>query len=177
MSNKIQLKRLEDYPGYFVSNTGRVYSNIQPHRTFLNGGVPYEIQPKPHNRGYWEVGLFITENHGKKIRKWRRVHQLVAETFIGPKPGKGYEVNHKDGNKKNNNLDNLEWCTRSQNIKHSFNIGLRNQKNTAVIFDGNRYESIKDCATQLHINYHSLLTYLHRRAELYKGKELRYADK
>jgi hypothetical protein len=102
---------------------------------------------------------------------------LVAETFIGPKPGKGYEVNHKDGNKKNNNLDNLEWCTRSQNIKHSFNIGLRNQKNTAVIFDGNRYESIKDCATQLHINYHSLLTYLHRRAELYKGKELRYADK
>lgn len=52
------------------------------------------------------------------------VHRIVAETFIQC-DDLSLDVNHKDGNKKNNHVDNLEWCTRSQNIKHSFENGIR----------------------------------------------------
>ena len=51
------------------------------------------------------------------------IHRLVAEGFI-PNPDNLPEVNHKDGNTKNNNADNLEWCTRKQNVQHAIKTGL-----------------------------------------------------
>jgi len=54
----------------------------------------------------------------------KRVHILIAKTFI-PNPLNKPEVNHKDLNKFNNRVDNLEWMTRSENIKHSFDAGAR----------------------------------------------------
>ena len=70
--------------------------------------------------GYLYVGL-----HKNKIRKNILVHRIVAEAFI-PNPKRLPEVNHIDGNKQNNSVDNLEWCTRSQNTSHAFKTGLRN---------------------------------------------------
>lgn len=59
----------------------------------------------------------------------RRIHRMVADTFlINPNPGLMTDVNHKDGDKSNNNVSNLEWCTRGQNIKHAYNSGLREAK-------------------------------------------------
>lgn len=52
------------------------------------------------------------------------VHSLVALAFIGERPG-GYQINHKDGNKFNNHVDNLEYCTASENQQHAIRTGLR----------------------------------------------------
>lgn len=64
------------------------------------------------------------------VRMWRRgdyasisVHRLVAESFIGPCPG-GLVVNHRDGCKTNNSASNLEYITRSENLKHAHRMGL-----------------------------------------------------
>lgn len=56
-------------------------------------------------------------------RKTITIHRAVAIAFI-PNPNNYGEINHKDGNKLNNSLNNLEWCTRSQNEKHKFETGL-----------------------------------------------------
>ena len=67
--------------------------------------------------GYLYVGLF----KGGKIKKLK-VHRLVAQAFLHD-VGKPH-VNHKDGNKKNNHVDNLEWCTPKENKIHAFKTGL-----------------------------------------------------
>lgn len=56
--------------------------------------------------------------------KTRSVHRLVALAFIPTEVGKDF-VNHKDGNKQNNKVDNLEWCTRSENMQHAYDNALK----------------------------------------------------
>lgn len=69
--------------------------------------------------------VFCTRLQGRKGKAIvLRVHRLVAMTFL-PTPSKDKPyVNHKDGNKKNNVIDNLEWCSCSENVKHAFAMGL-----------------------------------------------------
>lgn len=70
--------------------------------------------------GYLSVSLRQEDGSYKLVY----VHRLVAETYL-PNPENKSDVNHKDGNKLNNHLDNLEWATRSENLKHAYNIGLK----------------------------------------------------
>lgn len=70
--------------------------------------------------------LAVTLYHGDG-RKHISIHQLVAWTFLGKQP-QGYEINHIDGNYLNNSLSNLEYVTRSQNLRHAFTIGLKSHK-------------------------------------------------
>ena len=93
---------------YLVSNLGRVKSLL--HNIIL---VPI-IQ----SNGYCYINLCVN-NKNKNVR----IHKLVAETFI-PNPNHLPCVNHKDGNKQNNKVDNLEWCTNRYNTIHAWNNGL-----------------------------------------------------
>lgn len=99
---------------YEVSNTGKVRS-LNYHMT----GKTKELKPITEGKGYLMVGLC---RDGKM--KWGKIHRLVATAFI-PNPENKREVNHKDGNKKNNHVDNLEWATASENMKHAFSMGLK----------------------------------------------------
>lgn len=102
---------------YLVSNTGQVYS-LKTER-FL----------KPHQNNYGYL-LVILSHHGKT--KGFSVHRLVAQAFI-PNPESLPEINHKDGNKQNNNVDNLEWVTGKQNRLHAYLTGLTSKFDTPVV--------------------------------------------
>lgn len=101
---------------YQVSNLGRVKrlkkKNIDVRaKSYIDEHI---LKNRKNNYGYLEV---ILHTNGKGHPK--KVHRLVAETFI-PNPDNKPQVNHKDYNTTNNHVNNLEWVTHSENIKHSW---------------------------------------------------------
>ncbi len=109
---KEEWKNVKDYRGFYqVSDLGNV-------KSFVNGE---KMVPKYNvSKGYHEV--ILCDPYTKK-RKRYMVHRLVAETFI-PNPNNKPCVNHIDGNKKNNCVNNLEWCTYGENNIHAIKTGL-----------------------------------------------------
>jgi predicted XRE-type DNA-binding protein len=97
------------YQGYLVNDAGDVVSL---------------------RRNRWKVKCFKTNRRGYKLVTLRAnnsasmklVHRLVMLAFVGPSE---LQVNHKDGNKANNNLSNLEYCTATENIRHAVDTGLK----------------------------------------------------
>lgn len=113
-------KTVKGYSMYKVSDKGRVKS-IDRYRPWKHHGRNGAMKIKGKmlkavntSVGYLQVGL---SKNGKS--KSVHIHRLVAATFL-PKPKNATQVNHKDGNKKNNNLQNLEWCNSSENGLHSY---------------------------------------------------------
>jgi hypothetical protein len=96
---------------YEVSNFGRVRTN---------GKRPGLLTLTKQPSGYRYAMIALSNGKQRNCR----VHRLVAQYFL-PNPDNMNEVNHKDGNKDNNHVSNLEWCTRSHNVKHSFDTGLK----------------------------------------------------
>lgn len=176
---KDEIKRLEEFPDYYISKEGKLYSAKFTTRALMSGGL-YEIIPKEHNRGYWEAGIYTKDSTGKRLRKWKRLHCLVAEAFI-PKPSdwdtKYYEVNHKNGNKKDNRVDNLEYVDRSENIRHSYHVLGREKALRPIIWDGVKYGSIIECAKKNGVSANSISSTLSQGRKTYKGKKIKYATK
>lgn len=78
-----------------------------------------ELKQSISSVGYRQVGMTVN-----KKRYTFSVHRLVAEAFL-QNPDKLPEVNHIDGDKTNNNVENLEWCDRKYNLEHSYNMGMK----------------------------------------------------
>lgn len=99
---------------YEITKEGQIIS--------LKYGKRKEVKGYLDKYGYRRVLLHID---GKRVKFF--VHRLVAETYI-PNPKNLPQVNHKDGNKLNNNVSNLEWVTPKENIEHAIKIGLKKPK-------------------------------------------------
>ena len=122
--SKEQWKEVYDYDGiYAVSSFGRVVS-FEKEKPSKSGSIalhPERIMKQSISSfGYNRIGLV---KNGK--RKVYAVHRLVAKAFIGL-AGSKMQVNHKDGNKLNNHVENLEWVLPSENIQHAIETGLTN---------------------------------------------------
>lgn len=157
--------KIPGYEGlYEVSNMSRIKS---VDRCFVRNGVTVYLKGqllKQHlsKRGYWCVKL---SNGGKT--KTKTVHRFVG-LFI-KNPQSLPDINHKDGNKTNNHIDNLEWCNHTQNMQHAIKNGLINRlsgednKLTKKIKDketGKVYPTIRHAVNEIGINRNTLVSYL-----------------
>lgn len=106
--------RSEVWNGYSVREDGQIV-----------GKRGTAISPSDNGRGYLIVGVMLD---GKRVTK--AVHRLVAEVFVANPLGLP-EVNHRDGNKRNNHWTNLEWCSRGENIAHAYAQSLRSATGTS----------------------------------------------
>lgn len=102
------------------------------------------IKPYDNGVGYLRIGVYC----GNKKHKSFYIHRLLAINFIDNPEGKN-EVNHIDGNTKNNSLDNLEWVTKSENGLHAYKIGLNKpspsigEKNCNAVLNDELVRNIK----------------------------------
>lgn len=134
-------KPIKNYEGlYEVSNTGKVRSVTREVKT-TNGRTV-----KTQGKELKPISSKLTARHPNPMfhvelwknnqRKVFMIHRLVAETFI-PNPEGKPQVNHKDGNRYNNGVSNLEWCTCSENSLHAYKTGLTKPKRAKPIIGTN----------------------------------------
>jgi len=153
-------KDISGYEGlYQVSNTGIVRNIRSDKKGILKGS--------DNGHGYLQFSLYKTG----KIKTYK-AHRLVANAFI-PNTDNKQDVNHKDGNKYNNKVENLEWVTKSENLKHAWDMGLKcvSQKQISALRSisskkvldtstGTIYSSAKDAADSIGTHYGTLMNKL-----------------
>lgn len=146
MENKIESLEGEEWRDvagfegwYMVSSCGRIkriVSKTGKHKT------ERLLRASPNGRGYPSVQLFSKDNYGQF-----RVHRLVCAAFIPFMDGKNV-VNHKNMNRADNRVENLEWCTQSENLKHGFRVTGRRGSGFELI--GSRcHSAIEVCQIDL----------------------------
>lgn len=117
-------------PYYLVSNLGRIRNLDRP--IWCKQNNSYSIRKgkilKPNNKNskkYWRIRIPLVNGINKDAKMYS-VHRLVATAFI-PNPDNLPQINHIDGNKDNNCVENLEWCDNGYNCRHAFNFGLKSK--------------------------------------------------
>lgn len=120
------MKNVKGYKGkYQVTKDGRIWSN---HRNrFLTVQMNY--------LGYPVISL-VGLGKNKRKQKTHCIHRLVAEAYL-PKVKDKPQINHKDGNKTNNHVSNLEWCTQKENVHHAW------KNNLAWVCSGDSHPNVK----------------------------------
>jgi len=139
---------------YYISNTGKIKKFSITKRS-----TDKILKKTINSKGYYQIS--------KKglIKSTGLLHRLLAIHFI-PNPNNYKCVNHIDGNKLNYSLDNLEWCTHSQNTTHSYKIGLQKTSNKRILKISKKvlniktleiYNSAKEAAFKNNLNYNTLM--------------------
>jgi hypothetical protein len=140
--------QIKNYPNYNVTKDG----------TVINNKKNKELKPSLSSNGYYRVSLC----NKNKIKTYK-IHRLVAEAFINNSQNKK-NVNHINGIKTDNRVENLEWSTSSENNLHAYKIGLKKPSNFGkIILDlktGVFYENAKDASLILGFKYSTLINYL-----------------
>ena len=125
-------------PRIKVSNKGNVVSHKR--------GVCYPLKVYYNSCGYQMVGA--VSGHATYV------HRMVAETWI-PNPNHLTDVNHIDGDKDDNRVENLEWVTHGENMRHAYRTGLKKHAGgreatpIRIVETGEVYESIRECARRI----------------------------
>ena len=151
-----------DISGYFISSLGR----------FKNKKCVIMSNYKPHHSGY----IYLRVN----IKKYA-LHRLVALTFLENIDNKPY-VNHIDGNKLNNNVNNLEWVTASENNSHAHEIGLTTGHTRKIIqydLEMNQikeFKKIKEASGALNISLSCIKDVLNKKQKSSKGFIFKYLE-
>lgn len=115
------IKKIEGFDLHEVDTDGRVFSSVRGRR----------IQLKPRNNGSNYLRVTLIKDGAEKQCL---VHRLVASHFL-PNPGSLATVNHIDGDKSNNAVDNLEWMSLRDNIDHAYRTGLAHGRPRSVVSD------------------------------------------
>lgn len=165
-------KDIENFEGlYQVSNYGRVKSL---YRNIIR-------KPQKHLNGY----LFLML-HKENKSYYLNIHRAVAISFLGYEKGK--EVNHIDGNKENNCVENLEWVTKSENQRHAVQAGLRKTGDYVNTFNMKpvlcyracddsfvkEYDSTKRAAEELGLDASTITKILKNKKKTTKGYKFIY---
>lgn len=169
----VEWRKISNNSIYEISENGDV----------RNSNTGRQLKPQVSN-GYCHVTLCDDTGHHQKL-----IHRIVAEEFID-NPRCCTQVNHIDGDKKNNRVDNLEWCTSSENMKHAYRTGLqkpipgqieyslsrsaeKRKRPVRNVENGKCYPSIVDCARDEGICHSAVSFHLSGKA---KKRRFEYVD-
>ena len=154
-------RTIPSFPVYSASNYGRI----------RNDGTGRIMHVYLHSsKGYLTLTL---RRDNKQVAV--AVHRLVAEAFLGG-PHPGLDVNHIDGDKTNNCVENLEWCTREENVRHAIRTGLRygpRRKAVRIMDTGEEFESVRACANYFGVDV-SCISWALKHSGVYRGYHLEY---
>lgn len=146
----------KSFPQYEVSSNGDV-------RNKKTGRI---LKQQTGSHGYRTLTL---RNDNKQISV--RAHRLIADSFYDG-DHEGLDVNHIDGNKLNNSISNLEFCTRKENIRHAFDNGLKHNTRKIrirVIETGEIFDSIRECQLATGFDRSAICKCLAGKQNNYKG--------
>ena len=132
-------------------------------------------------KGVWSPLKVGHDNHGyprvSADLSTRFVHRLVAETWIdNPNPNYYTQVNHINGNKDDNRVENLEWVTPGQNICHAWRTGLNKGGSTQIriVETGEVFESLHECARRIGGKHQSISQCLAGKRSTHRGYHFEY---